>query len=172
MGGDNGEQPLLFQFDCGSNFPVENVSWNEIQIFIRKLNQKSGLDFRLPTEEEWEFAARAGSKTAFAGAELERMGWYSENAKNHTHPVGQKQANNWGLFDMHGNVWEWVQDLYSHDHSSTSITAKQSQKGGVFRVFRGGSLDDNARANRSASRRKRQPDGRFHYIGFRLVVDL
>lgn len=92
--------------------------------------------------------------------------------KNHTHPVGQKQANDWGLFDMHGNVWEWVQDRYSHDYSGADVTNQKSQKAGLFRVFRGGSLDDNARANRSASRRKRQPDGRFHYIGFRLAADL
>ncbi len=113
-----GSNPSNF-YNCGSNCPVEKVSWNDIQAFIEKLNQRGEGIYRLPTEAEWEYAARAGSTTAFANggitergcsydANLDAMGWYYGNADG-THPVAQKLPNAWGLYDMHGNVWEWCQ---------------------------------------------------------------
>ncbi|KPA17999.1 Sulphatase-modifying factor domain protein, partial [Candidatus Magnetomorum sp. HK-1] len=117
-----GNNPSYFS-NCGDNCPVEYVSWNDAQEFIQKLNQKEGDTYRLPTEAEWEYAARAGSTTALANGNLvekdcnldvnlNAMGWYCGNSNSETHQVAQKQANAWGLYDMHGNVWEWCNDWY------------------------------------------------------------
>lgn len=96
--------------------PVENVSWNDAQEFIRRLNgMEDASNYRLPTEAEWEYACRAGSTGDYAG-DLNAMTWYGENAGNTTHPVGQKRPNAWGLYDMHGNVWEWCQDWYEGNY--------------------------------------------------------
>jgi len=109
-----GNNPSGFK-DCG-NCPVENVSWDDAQSFIAKLNaQNDGFKYRLPSEAEWEYAARSGTTGDYAG-NLDSMAWYSANSGSKTHPVGTKQANAWGLYDMHGNVWEWCQDWYSDSY--------------------------------------------------------
>jgi formylglycine-generating enzyme required for sulfatase activity len=109
-----GDNPSRFK---GDTLPVEQVSWEDAQKFIERLNaQEGGTKYRLPTEVEWEYAARAGTTTAYSFGDnprpLGEYAWFSENFGNTTHPVGQKQPNPWGLYDMHGNVWEWVQDWY------------------------------------------------------------
>jgi formylglycine-generating enzyme required for sulfatase activity len=117
-----GNNPSGFK---GGNNPVENVSWNDVQEFIRKLNAKEGTTaYRLPTEAEWEYACRAGSTTKYCfgndKSQLGQYAWYEKNSDNKTHPVGQLQANAWGLYDMHGNVWEWCEDWYGEDYYSSS----------------------------------------------------
>jgi len=114
-----GENPSRFK---GDDHPVENVSWEDVQQFIQKLNAKEGKEAcRLPTEAEWEYAARAGTTTIYSfgnnASQLGNYAWYDENSGNTTHPVGDKPPNPWGLYDMHGNVWEWVQDWYGPIYS-------------------------------------------------------
>ena len=135
-----GTNPSKFK---GSNLPVENVSWQDTQQFLEKMNDRNdGYRYRLPTEAEWEYAARAGTKGAYAGP-LEAMGWYDRNSGNQTHPVGQKQANAWGLYDVHGNVWEWVEDWYgARYYRSSSASDPTGPPVGEFRVTRGGSWSD------------------------------
>ena len=174
-----GSNPSHFN-NCGDNCPVEQVSWNDVQEFIRKLNQREGGNrYRLPTEAEWEYAARAGSTTAFANggiselecgydASLNAMGWYCGNADGKTHPVARKQPNTWGLYDMHGNVWEWCQDWYGN-YPSGSVTDPQGSSSGSFRVLRGGGWNDGAWSCRSAGRGGRGPGRRSGALGFRLA---
>ena len=158
----------------GDYFPVENVSWNDCQDFIQKLNQlKPGKDYRLPTEAEWEYACRAGTSTKFysgnSDSDLERIGWKNGNSGNKTHPVGQKVPNAWGLYDMHGNVWEWCEDWYhdSYNGSPTNGSAWLSPSG-QYRVLRGGSWHSNAQLCRSSDRGGVDPDYRDCNVGFRL----
>ena len=137
-----GNNPSNFK-NCGDNCPVEEVSWNDVQDFIRKLNQREGgSKYRLPTEAEWEYAARAGTTTRFSfGDDEGRLGeyaWYSGNSGRKTHSVGQKTPNAWDLYDMHGNVWEWCQDWYG-DYPSGSVTDSIGPSSGSRRVIRGGS---------------------------------
>ena len=148
-----GNNPSGFK---GDDLPVERVSWNAVQEFIVKLNAKEGGNkYRLPTESEWEYAARAGSTTAYCfGDDEGRLGdyaWYDKNSGSKTHPVGQKKPNSWGLYDLHGNVWEWVQDWYG-DYSSGSSTDPSGASSGSYRVIRGGSWYLTARGCRSAFR--------------------
>jgi len=121
---------------------VEYVSWNDCQEFIGKLNARTGMRFRLPTEAEWEYAARGGSRSKgykYAGSDnLDEVGWYDENSGFHTHPVGEKKANELGLYDMSGNVSEWCQDWYG-DYSSEAQTNPTGPQSGGYRVLRGGS---------------------------------
>ena len=155
--------------------PVINVSWNDAQAYIEWLNKKvKGKGFRLPTEAEWEFAARAGTKTAFSfgddASKLDEYAWYSDNSERKTHPVGRKKPNAWGLYDMHGNVWEWVED----DWHDTYMGAPEDGRAwvddprGAVRVMRGGSWGDVAHICRSAYRGDDRPDYRFSFVGFRL----
>lgn len=167
----------------GSNNPVESVSWNNVQDFIKKLNDKTGLQFRLPTEAEWEFAARGGaqSKTStYAGSEtIADIAWYEENAHKmgHGHPdygthsVGQKGENELKLVDMCGNVAEWCDDWYDDGYYSNS--SQQNHEGGSSstRVVRGGSWTDTAADCRVANRYSKRPGPRFNNIGFRLAHD-
>ncbi len=185
-----GSNPSYFS-TCGDNCPVEQVSWNDIQIFLPALNSRGDGTYRLPTEAEWEYAARAGSTTAFANGgitnissipvdpNLNLIGWYDGNSAvtytpNHfdrgTHPVQGKQANAWGLYDMSGNVSEWVQDWYG-SYPTTAVTDPTGPSSGDYRVFRGGSWHDIALYCRSASRKFFQPGGGlgYNYFGFRLV---
>jgi len=174
-----GENPSYFK-DCGDDCPVEQVSWDDCQEFITKLNQMEGTTkYRLPTEAEWEYAARAGSETAFANGvitetgcghepNLDQMGWYCGNSGNTTHPVAQKLPNAWGLYDMHGNVWEWCQDWYG-SYPSISVLDPQGPDSGSRRVIRGGSWDFYARYCRSADRDFNWPDDSSSFIGFRLA---
>lgn len=110
-----GSGPIAFS-SCGDNCPVEGVSWNDAQDFINKLNARTGLKYRLPTEAEWEYACYAGSKTRYCGGDdPDAVAWYDNDSNDQTHPVGQKQKNGYGLYDMSGNVGEWVQDRYDKD---------------------------------------------------------
>ena len=167
-----GGNPSNFS-SCGGACPVEGVSWEDAQGFIAELNRREGVSvYRLPTEAEWEYAARAGTQTAYhfgnAADQLEQYGWYKDNARNRTHPVGQKQPNGWGLFDMHGNVWEWVHDWYG-DYPGGAVTDPRGPEAGVGRVRRGGAWSSGARYHRVANRHGFAPVNRYNGLGFRLA---
>jgi formylglycine-generating enzyme required for sulfatase activity len=162
-----GNRPSYFG---GDRRPVEQVSWDEAQEFIGRLNAlDDGYAYRLPTEAEWEYACRAGSNTDYAG-KLDQMAWYDENSQQMTHPVGAKQPNAWGLYDMHGNVFEWCQDYYDAGYYAQSPAADPQGPGaGSLRVKRGGAWMFSAAFARSAARDLFMPSYRFNYVGFRLV---
>ncbi len=176
-----GENPSSFE-KCGDDCPVETVSWNDVQEFIEQLNQMEGTDkYRLPTEAEWEYACRAGSTTAFAKGgitetecgydpNLDAMGWYCGNSDDETHPVAQKDPNDWGLYDMHGNVWEWCQDLKG-EYPSSPVSDPTGASSGTYRVLRGGSWPDKAMTCRSAKRLSIYPERRGYDLGFRVARD-
>ncbi|MDL2275305.1 formylglycine-generating enzyme family protein [Desulfosarcina sp. OttesenSCG-928-G10] len=169
-----GENPSYFN---GDDKPVEAVSWNDVQRFIERLNQKEKTwRYRLPTEAEWEYAARAGSKTAWCFGDNENQlrdyAWYGEYCweTGSTHPVGQKKPNAWGLHDMHGNVWEWVQDWYAGWYYGASLPVDpQGPDSGADRVFRGGGWGGSALSCRSALRFHDSPVIRSHLLGFRVA---
>jgi formylglycine-generating enzyme required for sulfatase activity len=158
--------------------PVECVSWNDIQEYIRRLNEGAdGGIYRLPTEAEWEYACRANtSGRYYFGDEPDSVGdyaWYGKNSKGKTHPVGQKKPNSWGVYDMHGNVWEWVQDWYAKDHYEKSPESDPvGPSSGVTRVLRGGSWHGRIRGLRSSCRNWARPDYQNSDIGFRLARSL
>jgi formylglycine-generating enzyme required for sulfatase activity len=155
--------------------PVDNVSWDNVQVFIERLNLKERTNkYRLPTEAEWEYAARAGTTSQYSfgdGADsLGRHAWYDGNSEMKAHPVGQKKANPWGLHDMHGNVWEWVQDWHGEDYYAKSPASDpRGPSEGSFRVLRGGSWYFDAEGLRSANRFYLSPDYRIELNGFRLA---
>jgi formylglycine-generating enzyme required for sulfatase activity len=154
--------------DC----PVERVTWNEVQSFIQKLNELGdGFLYRLPSEAEWEYACRAGSARDTAGY-LDALAWYDANSGRRTHPVGQKQPNAFGLYDMHGNVWEWVQDYWHPNYDGAPADGSAWLSGGdtTKRVMRGGSWFNDDRQLRSAQRSGRPPGLRVNTVGFRLVA--
>jgi formylglycine-generating enzyme required for sulfatase activity len=157
----------------GANLPVETVSWDDAQEFITRLNAgNDDYDYRLPTEAEWEYACRAGTIGDYAG-NLDEMGWYDENSGGRTHPVGEKKANDWGVYDMHGNVSEWCLDWYNKSYYANSPDVDpQGPASGTGRVFRGGGWDIKAKYSRSALRAIATPDFRFFRIGLRLVRTL
>jgi formylglycine-generating enzyme required for sulfatase activity len=168
-----GSNPSKFK---GRSNPVEQVSWDDAQQFVRRLNQEEGTSkYRLPAEAEWEYAARAGTSSTYsfgddAGA-LSGYAWFKDNSRDTTHPVGQKQPNPWGLYDMHGNVWEWVQDWYEERYySSSTSTDPKGPSSGSNRVIRGGSWYNFAKYCRSAFRYFSSPDVRGNLLGFRLVL--
>ena len=150
----------------GSDYPMYFVSWEECRSFCEKLSEKLGLTVSFPTEAQWEYACRAGTTGAYAG-----MGWYYSNSGGGTYPVGQKKPNAWGLYDMHGNVWEWCQDWYDEDYYTESPTSDPTgPNSGSNRVYRGGGWIDDAQDCRSASRNWHSPDYRINYLGFRPVL--
>ena len=160
-----------------ANNPAVYISWNDCQAFIRKLNQmEGGNKYRLPTEAEWEYACRAGSAKRFSfgnsDGQLGGYTWYDGNTDSageaYAHGVGTKKPNVWGLYDMHGNVWEWCRDWYG-DYPSGSVIDPEGPSSGVYRVYRGGSWGDEAGGCRSANRNRREPGNRFVILGFRLV---
>ncbi len=166
-----GSNPSRFK---GDNLPVEQVSWYDCQDFIRKLNQLTGEKFRLPTEAEWEYAARGGNKSRgykYAGGNnIDEVAWYDGNSGERTHPVGKKRPNELGLYDMSGNVWEWCSDWYDEDYYGNSPQNNpQGPASGSSRVFRGGSWDYLAILCRSAFRYYLTPGYRNDLMGFRLV---
>ncbi len=165
-----GSNPSYFK-DC-DNCPVEQVSWGDIQRFLRTLNQKyPGRNYRLPTEAEWEYAARGGNKkdgTKYAGSSsMDNAGWYTANSGSKTHPVGQKSANGLGIYDMSGNVWEWCSEWYG-SYSSGSQTNPTGATSGSDRVYRGGSWRYGARFCRASSRFYYSQTYRDSHLGFRL----
>ena len=165
--------PSTFK-SCGDDCPVENISWNDVQEFIQKLNEKEGSNkYRLPTEAEWEYSARAGGKTKFYWGDTvnDEYLWYYNNSGNATHPVGKKKPNAWGLYDMTGNVWEWVEDWYGSDfYKNASGNDPKSPNSGESRVLRGGSWYNNTRYSRLSYRGYNYPDYRDYTYGFRLLL--
>lgn len=153
--------------------PVECVSWNDCQEFIKKLNELTGKTFRLPTEAEWEYAARGGSQSQgykYAGSNtIGDVAWYMSNSSSITHPVKQKQPNELGLYDMSGNVWEWCQDWYG-DYSSGSQTNPTGPSSGSYRVIRGGCWCNEARNCRVSLRADYGPTFRYSFLGLRLAL--
>ena len=165
-----GTNPSYFK---GDNLPVEQVSWDNCLEFISKLNSLTGRKFRLPTEAEWEYAARGGRKSRgyqYSGSfNISDVAWYNGNSGNKIHPVGMKQANELGVYDMSGNVCEWCQDWYG-SYVSSSQTNPLGANSGSFRVCRGGSWYFDTGNCRSSFRSRGNPDTRSRYLGFRLVL--
>jgi formylglycine-generating enzyme required for sulfatase activity len=166
-----GNNPSSFK-DCGDNCPVEQVSWNDIQDFINKLNQKTGKKYRLPTEAEWEYAARSGGKNEkYSGSDdIDSVAWYDKNSGRETHTRGQKQPNGLGIYDMSGNVWEWVTDWYDSNYYKNS--PKDNPKGvnsGSLRVRRGGCMRCDATRGHASFRGRGAPNERRSNVGFRLA---
>ncbi len=160
-------------FKKGDNYPVENVSWNDTQSFIRSLNGKGGSKYRLPTEAEWEFAARSGGRSEkYAGGnDIDAVAWYTSNSGSSTHPVGQKQPNGLGLYDMSGNVWEWCGDWYDGScYGSSPRNNPEGPSSGSGRVGRGGGWDDNPGVVRAARRNGYTPGYASINLGFRLIL--
>ncbi|MDR1728893.1 MAG: formylglycine-generating enzyme family protein [Acidobacteriota bacterium] len=157
-----GNNPSYFK---GDDLPVEQVSWDDVQEFIRRLNAQTGKNYRLPTEAEWEYAARGGSRSRgykYSGSNaVGDVAWYGENSGMMTHPVGTKNANELGLYDMSGNVWEWTGDYYNSNYSRS--------RSGPLRVFRGGCWIYDARGARVSIRFGVEPGSRGGNLGFRLA---
>ncbi|MBR5160830.1 MAG: SUMF1/EgtB/PvdO family nonheme iron enzyme, partial [Thermoguttaceae bacterium] len=158
-----GTNPSEFK---GDDLPVENVSWNDCQEFCKKCAQL-GLPVQLPTDAQWEYACRAGTTGAYAG-NLDDMAWYTSNSGLKTHPVGTKKPNAWGMYDMHGNVWEWCEDWYGY-YPSESVTDPVGPSSGSVRVRRGGSWSNDARICRSAYRDSFVPGYLYCNLGFRCA---
>jgi len=168
----------------GTRLPVEQVSWDDCQCWLQELNAAeqgesrlpASFRYRLPTEAEWEFACRSGSSTAFCfGDAQEGLGeyaWYLENSKSRLHPVGEKKPNGWGIYDMHGNVWEWCHDWYGGPLPGGSVTDPTGPVNGGKRVFRGGSWGVAASRCRSAYRVWNRPTYRDYTLGFRVALAL
>ncbi|MDY3272768.1 MAG: formylglycine-generating enzyme family protein [Prevotella sp.] len=165
-----GNNPSKFK---GDNLPVEQVKWKDCQKFLSKLNRITGKMFRLPTEDEWEYAARGGNKSRgyqYSGSNnLSDVAWYDNNSGNKTHAVGTKQPNELGIYDMSGNVLEWCQDRYGKYNSSSQVNPTGANSGSD-RVFRGGSWISNAGNCRSSYRDYITLGGRDSYLGLRLVL--
>ena len=169
-----GNNPSCFKLS--PNHPVERVSWEDVQKFIQKLNARDGVQYRLPTEAEWEYAARGGQNHIYSGSNhIEDVAWYSGNSGSQTHPVCQKRPNAFGLYDMSGNVWEWVQDWYGpyatagNTFNADSCEDPQGNLTGSYRVLRGGGWNYFPVYSRSAVRIRDTPGSRNSYLGFRLA---
>jgi formylglycine-generating enzyme required for sulfatase activity len=166
-----GNNPSGFK---GDTRPVEQVSWEDCQEFVVKLNRLTDKQYRLPTEAEWEYASRGGNKSrgyTYSGSDtLDEVGWNWDNSGSEPHAVGQKRANELGLYDMTGNVWEWCNDWYGSDYYGQSPSSNpQGPSSGSHRVTRGGSWNNLAQYCRSAIRNFNSPSHRFNDLGFRLV---
>lgn len=161
-----GKNPSKFS---GRNLPVELVSWDEAVAFCKKVGG------RLPTEAEWEYACRTGTDTRFyfgnSDSDLKDHAWYSDNSGERTHAIGQKKPNVWGLYDMHGNVWEWCQDWFADDYQNASSVDPKGPSSGNKRVLRGGSWLEPAWHCRSAGRGRNAPGHRYFDYGFRVVLE-
>jgi formylglycine-generating enzyme required for sulfatase activity len=158
--------------------PAVYISWRDVKMFIRRLNLRDVKRYRLPTEAEWEYACRAGSNSMYSFGDTQyRLGeyaWYRKNAwdmgKKYGHSVGTKRPNLWGLYNMHGNVYEWCEDWYNKNYYlSSSVTDPMGPSSGSYRVLRGVSWADSANSCRSSNRNRSKPDQRDSYTGFRLV---
>jgi len=160
-------------FKSGDNYPVERVSWKDAQAFIQKLSSPSGKRFSLPTEAQWEYAARSGGKAErySGGSNLDRVAWHDGNSGNKTHPVASKLANGLGIYDMSGNVWEWCKDVYDENaYGNHSRNNPVSTSGSSGRVLRGGGWFNSPGGCRAARRYGYDPSRRRSYYGFRLVL--
>jgi formylglycine-generating enzyme required for sulfatase activity len=169
-----GDNPSKFK---GRSRPVEQVSWNDAQDFIRRLNAKTGKQYRLPSEAEWEYAARAGSQSAYSfgddKGQLSGYAWFDGNSGNETHPMGQLKPNRFGLYDMHGNVWEWVQDCWNGSYRGAPTDGRAWTTGDCGRrVHRGGSWNYVATLARAANRFFSVAGGRGNNDGFRVARTL
>jgi len=169
-----GNRPSKFS---GGSLPVEQVSWQDAQEFIKRLNSKTSKNYRLPTEEEWEYAARGGTMTTFPfgndAKQLDGFAWFSANSSYKTHPVGEKRPNNFGLHDMLGNVWEWVQDCWNENYEPASVVGNTWETGDCSRrLLRGGSWDVNPHSLRSAHRNWNLAPSRSLDVGFRVARSL
>ena len=165
-----GKNPSYFK-NAGENVPVENVSWNDCKEFCKRLSEKIGLQIRLPTEAEWEYACRAGTETKYYNgneeSDLKKVGWYYDNSDNQTHPVGKKEPNAFGLYDMHGNVWEWCEDKWHNSYEGAPDDRNDSSE----RVLRGGCWYNGAGNCRSAYRTCNSPENSNSNNGFRVALD-
>ena len=165
-----GSNPSRFE---GDNLPVERVSWNDCQTFLRKLNAMTGKNFRLPTEAEWEFSARGGNLSRgyqYSGSKkIDDVAWYRNNSGSKTHNVGTKAPNELGIYDMSGNVWEWCQD-WKGSYIGSAQTNPKGPSSGSYRVDRGGSWFNFAWSCRVACRYCHTPDYRYFDLGFRLAL--
>jgi formylglycine-generating enzyme required for sulfatase activity len=170
-----GDNPSYFS-GCGDTCPVEQVSWDDAQAFIKKLNAKTGKQYRLPSEAEWEYACRAGNQQSYCGSDnADNVAWNGYNSGGFLfkkpHPVATKQANAFGLYDMSGNVWEWVEDSY-HDSYNGASADGSAWQGGSMRVLRGGSWGYDQPFSRAAARSKFAANYRYFSYGFRLARTL
>jgi formylglycine-generating enzyme required for sulfatase activity len=165
-----GKNPSHFK---GAANPVETVTWNQAVEFCKKLSAKEGKTYRLPTEAEWEYACRAGTTTSYSfgddAASFGEYAWFIGNAERKTHPVGEKKPNAWGLFDMHGNVFEWCQDWFG-EYTADVSTDPVGPSEATTRVSRGGCWYFSARHGRSAFRSRSTPDGLSFILGFRVAA--
>ena len=172
MGSSPSAMSDLGQEFFGDNKPVVRVSWDDAQDFVRKLNAKNEGTYRLPTEAEWEYACRAGSTTKYSYGDgdgsLGSYAWYGSNSGNKPHEVATKQPNAWGLYDMHGNVWEWCEDWFG-SYSGNAQTDPRGSSSGSNRVLRGGGWHADAVNLRSAYRSRYTPSLRNYDLGFRVV---
>ena len=170
-----GDNPSKY-INCGDNCPIETVSWDDVQMFIQKLNEKTGKQYRLPSEAEWEYACRAGARQEFCGGDnMDSIGWYGGLAKpagnsgKAPNPAATKQPNAFGLYDMSGNVWEWTEDSYHENYNGAPTDGSAWQGDDTLRVPRGGSW---SYLQRAAKRGGSEPKFRFGTIGFRLAKTL
>lgn len=170
-----GNDPSYFS-SCGDDCPVEQVSWNDVQTFIQRLSAKTRKQYRLPSEAEWEYACRAGGRQLYCGSDsVDGVAWYGASAEaegnsgNATAHVASKAPNAFGLYDMSGNVWEWVEDSYHDSYKGAPTDARPWQSDGKRRVLRGGSWFNAPQSLRAASRHKEVPTFRSKFAGFRLV---
>jgi len=159
---ETGSNDYYKKMNLTDNAPIIGISWYDAVAYCKWLSEKTGENYRLPTEAEWEYAARAGTTTKWSFGdnekELKDYAWYDDNSGNTTHPVGDRKPNPWGLYDMHGNVWEWCEDWHNEKEKT--------------KVLRGGSWDDIASVARSAFRDRGFPDFRGITVGFRLLRTL
>ena len=154
---------------------MENVSWDDCQNFLLKLNAMTGQNFRLPTEAEWEYAARGGNRSRnyqYSGSNnLRNVAWYNDNGDKQMHTVGVKLPNELGILDMSGNVWEWCQD-WKENYSSSAQTNPTGPESGFVRVRRGGGWSSSAESCRVSSRGCGTPDSHNSVLGLRLALSL
>ena len=164
-----GNNPGNFK-NCGDSCPVEQVSWNDANDFIQKLNIKTGRQYRLPSEAEWEYACRAGGQQKYCGSDkVSEVAWYYANSGEHPHPVAAKQANHWGLRDMSGNLWEWVEDSYHANFVGAPVDGTAWQGDGAQRVIRGGAWNLISELVSANARSGATPVLRDYYYGFRVA---
>lgn len=173
-----GDNPSAF---INPQAPVENISWDDAQAYVKKLSEQTGQTYRLPTEAEWEYAARAGYSSRdqqpiwHFGDDVDaltRFAWVPENSKGTTHPVGLLEPSLFGVYDMYGNVWEWVQDCWHDDYVGAPQTSQAWEEGSCnWRVIRGGSWRHDAENARAAFRYASAPTAKNQYIGLRVAMD-